>query len=37
VGTCRVDPIDYGGDVGAKNTSDVTWDCVQLPELSDDL
>jgi hypothetical protein len=37
VGTVVVDPIDVGGDVGAKNTSDITWDCVGEPELSDDL
>lgn len=37
VGTITVDPIDTGGDVGAKNTSDVTWDCVGEPTLADDL
>lgn len=37
VGTVTVDPIDTGGDVGAKNTSDVSWDCVGSPELADDL
>jgi hypothetical protein len=37
VGTAIVDPLDVGGDVGAKNTTDVTWDCVGEPELADDL
>jgi hypothetical protein len=37
VGTVRVDPIDVGGDVGAKNTSDVTWDCIGEPTLADTL
>lgn len=36
-GTLTVDPIDVGGDVGAKNTSDLTWDCVGEPTLTDDL
>jgi hypothetical protein len=36
-GVVRVDPLDVGGDVGAKNTSDFTWDCVGEPELVDDL
>jgi hypothetical protein len=37
VGTVRVDPIDVGGDVGAKNTSDVSWDCIGEPEFQDAL
>lgn len=36
-GVLTVDPIDVGGDVGAKNTADITWDCVGEPELTDDL
>lgn len=36
-GVLTVDPIDHGGDVGAKNTSDFTWDIVGDPELTDDL
>lgn len=36
-GVITVDPIDYGGEFGAKNSSDITWDFVGDPELSDDL
>jgi hypothetical protein len=36
-GTITLDPIDIGGDVGKKNTSDLTWDCVGEPELADSL
>lgn len=36
-GEITVDPIDTGGDVGARNTTDVTWDCVGEPVLADDL
>jgi len=34
VGELIVDPIDVGGDVGTKPTSDITWDCIGEPELS---
>lgn len=37
VGTLVLDPIDVGGDVDAKNTSDLQWDCVGEPTLQDDL
>lgn len=36
-GTVTVDPLDIGGDVGAKPTSDFTWSCVGFPALVDDL
>lgn len=36
-GELIVDPIDAGGDVGTKPTSDITWDCIGEPELVDDL
>jgi len=36
-GELIVDPLDVGGDVGKKNTSDVKWACVGEPELVDDL
>ena len=32
-----VSPLDIGGDVGKKNTSDLKWACVGEPELVDDL
>jgi hypothetical protein len=32
-----VDPLDVGGDVGKKNTSDLKWACVGEPTLIDDL
>lgn len=36
-GELVVDPLDVGGDVGVKNTSDIKWACVGEPELVDDL
>jgi len=36
-GTVVVDPLDVGGDVGSKNTSDLKWAFVGEPELVDDL
>lgn len=36
-GELIVDPLDIGGDVGKKNTSDLKWACVGEPELVDDL
>lgn len=36
-GTLVVDPLDVGGDVGKKNTSDLKWACIGEPELVDDL
>lgn len=36
-GTVTIDPMDVGGDVGKKNTSGFTWDCVGEPELGDSL
>lgn len=33
-GNVRVDPIDLGGDVKKKNTSDLEWDCVGKPILT---
>lgn len=36
-GEVIVDPLDIGGDVGKKNTSDIKWGCVGEPELVDDL
>lgn len=36
-GTLVVDPLDVGGDVNAKNTSDLAWACVGEPELVDTL
>lgn len=33
-GMVRVDPIDLGGDVKKKNTSELEWDCVGEPTLS---
>jgi hypothetical protein len=30
-GMVTVDPIDLGGDVKKKNTSDIEWDCVGEP------
>ena len=32
-GTLVVDPLDIGGDVGKKNTSDLKWACVGEPTL----
>lgn len=37
VGELIVDPLDVGGDVGKKNTSDIKWAFVGVPELVDDL
>jgi hypothetical protein len=36
-GELVVDPLDVGGDVGSKNTSDLSWACVGEPDLVDDL
>lgn len=36
-GVVTVDPIDIGGDVKKRNTSDIEWACVGEPELVDDL
>jgi hypothetical protein len=36
-GDVIVDPLDAGGDVGKKNTSDIKWGCVGEPTLVDDL
>ncbi len=36
-GELIVDPIDVGGDVKKKNTSDIKWACVGEPTLVDDL
>jgi hypothetical protein len=36
-GDVIVDPMDIGGDVGKKNTSDIAWGIVGAPELVDDL
>lgn len=35
-GELVVDPIDAGGDVGTKPTSDITWDCIGEPVLGGD-
>lgn len=36
-GELIVDPLEIGGDVAKKNTSDLAWACVGFPELTDDL
>lgn len=36
-GEVMVDPMDVGGDVGKKNTSDIKWVFIGEPELVDDL
>jgi hypothetical protein len=36
-GELVVDPLDVGGDVGKKNTSDIKWAFIGEPELVDDL
>ncbi|MET0995458.1 MAG: hypothetical protein ABWY20_15860 [Mycobacterium sp.] len=36
-GELVVDPLDVGGDVGKKNTSDLKWAFLGEPELVDDL
>lgn len=36
-GRLVIDPLDVGGDVGSKNTSDLKWGTVGEPELTDDL
>jgi len=36
-GVVEVDPLDVGGDVKKRNTSDIEWSCVGEPELVDDL
>lgn len=32
-GTLRVSPLDVGGDVGKKNTSELKWACIGEPTL----
>lgn len=34
-GTVRVVPVDIGGDVSARNTSDLTWSIIGTPALGD--
>lgn len=34
-GTVRIVPLDLGGDMSTKNTSDVTWACPSIPVLGD--
>ncbi len=36
-GMVRVDPLNMGGDVKKKNTTDATWKCVGQPVLADEL
>jgi hypothetical protein len=36
-GNLIVGPLDVGGDVDKKNTSDIKWACVGEPALVDDL
>jgi hypothetical protein len=36
-GRLIVGPLDVGGDVSKKNTSDIKWACVGEPTLVDDL
>ncbi len=36
-GTVRVDPLNMGGDVKKKNTTDATWTCIGDPLLVDSL
>jgi hypothetical protein len=36
-GEVTIDPLDVGGDVGKKNTSDIAWACLGEPVLVDDL
>jgi hypothetical protein len=36
-GNLIVGPLDVGGDVDKKNTSDIKWTCVGEPALVDDL
>jgi hypothetical protein len=36
-GVLRIDPIDIGGDVGKKNTSELKWMCIGEPTLVDDI
>jgi hypothetical protein len=36
-GQLVIDPLDVGGDVGKKNTSDLSWAFLGEPELTDDL
>jgi hypothetical protein len=36
-GDLIVGPLDVGGDVSKKNTSDIKWACVGEPQLVDDL
>jgi hypothetical protein len=36
-GQLKLSPLDIGGDVGKKNTSDLKWSCVGEPTLVDDL
>ncbi len=36
-GMVRVDPLNLGGDVKKKNTTEATWKCVGQPVLADEL
>lgn len=36
-GDIKLTPLDIGGDVRSKNTSEVEWGCVGEPQLVDDL
>jgi hypothetical protein len=36
-GSCRVAPLNLGGDVKVKNTTDFTWSIIGDPVLGDDL
>lgn len=36
-GELTIDPLDIGGDVKKKNTSDLKWGCVGEPDLVDNL
>ena len=36
-GNCRVAPLNLGGDVKVKNTTDFTWTVIGDPVLGDDL
>jgi hypothetical protein len=33
-GTCRIVPITVGGDVGQRNTADISWACTVDPALA---
>jgi hypothetical protein len=36
-GLVVVDPLEVGGDVGKKNESSMSWECVGLPSIGADL